>query len=205
MGCAAPHPFHWDDLRNRPKELVLRQPGVKETEDKSAFVVSFLNASYLVEPAAERIREIAPDPARVPSQEFQILLIRYLVADYGGPEDNVVVSEKDLPGGVTFFQGPHAMPVAGIAELYGDDLDALKKHSLKLGGAPVSYGDVGMKFYPFPEIPVTYIFWGADEEFPASVSVLFDKTITCWFTLDMVFMTVMALTGRLIEAAGASS
>ena len=201
MGCAAPHPFHWDDLRNRPKELVLRQPGVKEHEDNGAFVVSFLNALYLVDLVGETIREISPNPSRIPSKEFQILLIRYLVADYGGPEDNVVVSEKDLPGGVTFFQGPHAMPVAGITEVYGSDLDALKKRSLELGGEPVSYGDVGMKFYPFPEIPVTYIFWKADEEFPASVSVLFDKSITRWFTLDMVFMTVMAVTALLIEGA----
>jgi hypothetical protein len=201
MGCAAPHPFHWDDLRNRPKELVLRQPGVTESEDKSAFVVSFLNALYLVELGVERIREISPNPVRVPSQEFQILLIRYLVADYGGPEDNVVVSEKDLPGGVTFFQGPHAMPVAAIAKIYGSNLEAFEKLAREFGAVPVSFGDLAMKFYPFPEIPVTYVIWREDEEFPASVSVLFDKSITRWFTLDMVFTTVLVLTDRLAQGA----
>ena len=95
------------------------------------------------------------------------------------------------------------MPLAGMAELHGADLDALMKRSLELGGAPVSYGDLRMKFHPFLEIPVTYIVWKADEKFPASVSVLFDKSITRWFTLDMFFMTVLLLIARLIEGAEA--
>jgi hypothetical protein len=62
-----------------------------------------------------------------------------------------------------------------------------------------NYGDKAVRFYPFPLIPVTYILWRADEEFPASVSVMFDSSITRWFALDMVFTLVMVLTERICQ------
>jgi hypothetical protein len=56
-----------------------------------------------------------------------------------------------------------------------------------------------MCFSPFPQIPVTYVLWTADDEFPASVSVLFDSSITRWFELDMIFTLVWVLTERIVE------
>jgi hypothetical protein len=57
-----------------------------------------------------------------------------------------------------------------------------------------------MRFRPFPEIPVTYILWAADDEFPAGMSVLFDKSVGRWFTLDMVFAMMLVITDRLVRA-----
>jgi hypothetical protein len=177
----------------------LKQPGVVAAADGRSHDVGFLNARYLVDPVAERIVEIVPNPARLLTEEFQILLIRYLVAGDGGPLENVDVSEKDFPGGVTFFQGPHTLQVAPIADLYGKDPDAFEARARELGAVPIQFGDKGMRFFPFPKIPVAYVLWKADEEFPASVSVLFDKSIIRWFTLDMIFTTVWVLTERIIE------
>ncbi len=201
MGCAAPNRFHWDDLRSRSPESILKQPGVKQS-GKLKYTVTFLDALYEIDAEKEQIVEISPLPERKLGDEFQILLVRYLVADYGGPESGVVVSEKDLPGGVTFFQGPHAIPGAPIATLYGTDTEAFVKRCRKFGAEPAPYGDAAMKFYAFPEISATYVLWREDEEFPASVSVLFDKSIIRWFSLDMIFIMLFVLTERLIEGSG---
>ncbi len=198
VGCAAPKPIHWEDLRNRNPELILKQDGVRSRSDQ-AYEVDFLNANYLVDTAAERITELSPNPTRRLSEEFQILLIRYLVADNGGPVTGVEVSEKDLPGGVTFFQGPHTLYVWPIAERYGRDPEAFEARALELGAQRVPHGDTAMRFFPFPDIPVTYVLWKEDDEFPASVSVLFDKSIMRWFALDMVFTTVLALTDHILS------
>ena len=61
--------MHWKDLRS-----VFRE----------AIEVGFLNARYLVDPVAERITVMEPDPSRVLTESFQILLIRYLVSGGGG-------------------------------------------------------------------------------------------------------------------------
>jgi hypothetical protein len=198
MGCASPNPFHWEDLAGRSAETVLKQPGVRLSQDGHSYEVKFLNALYLVDPLGRRIVEINPDPVRLPSEEFQILLIRYLVADYGGPIAGKEISEKDLQGGVTFFQGPHALHVKPIVELYGAAPDAFEKRALELGAAPSAHGDKGMTFFPFPEIPVTYVLWKEDEEFPASATILFDKSIEKWLRLDMIFLAVLVVTERIV-------
>lgn len=199
MGCAAPNPMHWEDLRARPQELVLGQAGVKLAENGSGYEVSFLNARYLVDPHAELIKEIEPKPERPLTEEFQILLIRYLVAPDGGRTDDNWISEKDLPGGVTFFQGPHALHVRPIAKLFGANPSAFETRGARLGARVAGFGDKAMTFQPFPLIPVTYVLWREDEEFPASVTVLFDSSITRWFELDMIFTLVLALTERIVE------
>lgn len=201
MSCAAPNPMHWEDLRNTPREQVLDRGGVKPSSDGQGYEVQFLNARYLVDLHQETIRELSPSPGRLLTEEFQILLIRYLVAPNGGPLHGRDVSEKDFPGGVTFFQGPHALHVRPIVKRYGTNPSGFEAVAGELGGERVDYGDVGMKFFPFPSMPVTYVLWAADEEFPASVSVMFDSSLSRWFELDMIFTLVLVLTERIREAA----
>lgn len=201
MGCAAPHPFHWDDLRKCTKDEVLAREGVKLSNNGNGYEITFLNAVYEVDPMAERITEISPDPTRELTEMFQILLIQYLVAPIGGPVDGKEVSEKDCPGGVTFFQGPHALYLKPITRLYGRNPEAFETRGRELNAVPVPHGDAAMRFSPFPQIPVTYVLWAADDEFPASVSVLFDRSISRWFELDMIFSLVWVLTERIVEAA----
>ncbi len=199
MSCAAPNPMHWEDLRSRSREEILRRPGVETSADNMSYEVQFLNSLYIVDPVRECITELKPNPQRELTEEFQILLIRYLVANNPGALDGKEVSEKDFPGGVTFFQGPHTLHTAPIAERYGNDPDGFEVRCRELGGVPMSHGDRAMRFLPFPTIPVTYVLWRADEEFPASVSVLFDSSIARWFELDMIFTLVLVLTERIVR------
>jgi hypothetical protein len=170
---------------------------VKISPNGRGYEVSFLDAAYFVDPISEHMAELTPWPERPLAEEFQILLIRYLVAEEGGALDGREISEKDLPGGVTFFRGPHALHVAPIVQLFGDDESAFEARGRALGGVVAPYGDKAIRFSPFPAIPVTYVLWKADEEFPASVSVLFDRSIGRWLELDMIFTLVLVLTERI--------
>ncbi len=197
MGCASPNPYHWEDLAGRPVDKVCGQPGVSLAQDGHSYDVQFLNSVYRVDPVKRQIVEISPNPMRLLTEEFQILLIRYLVAPNGGVVTGTEISEKDLQGGVTFFQGPHALHVEPIVRLYGSDPEAFEKRAGELGAIQSTHGDKGMTFSTFPQIPVTYVLWKEDEDFPASVSILFDRSIERWFSLDMIFMVVMVLTERI--------
>lgn len=197
MGCASPNTFHWEDLASQPVEKVSGQPGVKSATDGRSYDVQFLNAVYRVDPINRQIVELSPNPLRPLSEEFQILLIRYLVANNGGPVIGQEISEKDLQGGVTFFQGPHALHVEPIVRLYGANTEAFESRGRELDATSATYGDKSMKFFPFPEIPVTYVLWKEDNEFPASVNIMFDKSIERWFSLDMIFTLVLVLTNRI--------
>ncbi|MCA1960164.1 MAG: DUF3786 domain-containing protein [Desulfomonile sp.] len=199
MSCASPNALHWEDLRSRPVEEVLDRGGVRIASDGQGYEVDFLGAVYKVDAVEQRILEIFPNPDRPLTEEFQILLIRYLVAPNTASVEGTEISEKDLPGGVTFFQGPHALHLKPITRLYGSDPEGFERRGLELGAVRVPYGDRAMRFYPFPQIPVTYVLWQEDAEFPASVSVMFDRSIGRWFELDMIFTLVLVLTERIVE------
>ena len=163
--------------------------------------VGFLNARYRVDPVAETIQEIEPDESRVLSQGFQILLIRYLAAKHNGSIQGIEVTEKELPGGPTFFRGPHELQLGPLIERFGRNPAGFVARGRELGGTRVEHGDASVRFLPFPKIPVTIILWGEDSEFPASVSVVFDKSICDWFELDMVFILVQQLILRIAHPA----
>ncbi len=199
MGCAQPHPFHWEDLRSRSPSEILTLPGVSVSGGQNLYRVGFLNATYLVDPHRECIREITPWPDRSLTQEFQILLIRYLLAPHGGNLTGHLVSEKDFPGGSTFFQGPHSMPVEPIIRCYGKQPQSFLARGRELGADVSNLGDFSLTFYPFPLIPVTYVFWEGDEEFSPTVTCLFDRSIARWFEFDMIFTLVHVLTDRIVH------
>lgn len=197
MGCGAPHPLHWADLRARPPKTVIRKPGVVLSKEGENFEVSFLDACYLVNPVEETITEISPDSSGTPSQGLQILLLRYLATEHNGKVVGSELTEKELPGGTTFFRGPHELPLAPVIERYGKNPSGLINRGLALGASKVDHGDAGLRFLPFPEVPVTYLLWKADDEFPATITVLFDKSITEWFEHDMIFILVQQLSLRI--------
>jgi hypothetical protein len=198
MGCAAPNSLHWQDLRSRPASRLAEQGGVRTADGGATWEVPFLNARYRVDPAAERIVELEPDPERPLEQDFQILLLRYLMAPPGGGPSGQEVSEKELPGGATFFRGPHELQVHPVLQRYAGDLEGFESRGRELGAEVRDLGDRALRFEPFPGIPVTLVLWRADEEFPASMSVLFDRSILRWFELDMIFLLVGILARRMV-------
>ncbi len=197
MGCAAPNPLHWRDLRERPAAEVLAKPTVCQVD--GAYELPFLDGTFRIDPGAERVDEIAPQPGRPLSQEFQILLIRYLSTPMPGGLSGIQVTEKELPGGATFFRGPHALPVQAVEARFGQDPQAFLERGQQLGGVPVEQGDAALMFKPFRETPVTLVLWQTDEEFPAQVTAAFDRSICRWFELDMVFLLVRQLAVRLCQ------
>jgi hypothetical protein len=199
MGTDSLDELHWHDLRTCPPEQVLRHEGVDRPSKGEGYEVGFLNALYQVDPQTRTIQELHPRPGRRLTVEFRILLIRYLVSRYGGPLTGEDTTEKGLPGGVLFFQGPHALHLGPLLERFGRDPDGFEAAGRRLDGVPVAYGDRAIRLHPFPLIPVTYVLWQEDEEFQASISVLFDRSISRWFALDMVFTLVKVLTQRLLE------
>ena len=67
-----------------------------------------------------------------------------------------------------------------------------------LGEDPGLKGDVAVKLYPFPFLPVILQFWEADDDFPARLNFLFDEN-----TLDyMHFETVFFMTGHILKRIG---
>jgi hypothetical protein len=66
---------------------------------------------------------------------------------------------------------------------------------LQWGGKPIDLGDEGYLFKFFPRLPVAFIHWNADEEFPAYGKILYDVSASNYMSTH----GLAALTGFLIH------
>ena len=73
------------------------------------------------------------------------------------------------------FRKGNLAPFAATFDGHGA---ALKTALERLGGLPLSTGDVGYQIQVFPCIPMRVLFWDGDEEFPAQCNLLFDRSAT---------------------------
>ena len=64
-----------------------------------------------------------------------------------------------------------------FAEAFAGKPERFRRAGARLGFTPLSYGDAGFLVPAFEKVPLQVIFWDGDEEFPASVNLLFDRNI----------------------------
>jgi hypothetical protein len=130
---------------------------------------------------------------------FYLMVLCYLTEAKETKPTHTWVSEKDLKGGSTFFRGPHSLQVGELEDFYGKNPDAFLKAGRKLGGSEILYGDKGFALEVFPKVPLAYILWKGDEEFPPKIGLLFDSTIEFHLPLDIIWCMVAETSRRLTE------
>lgn len=62
-----------------------------------------------------------------------------------------------------------------FSQTFSGHAEELERAFQKLNGKKLSHSDVGYQLDAFPWIPVQFLFWDGDEEFPAQANILFDK------------------------------
>lgn len=83
----------------------------------------------------------------------------------------------------------------GCARFFAEHPDRLEQALLALGGIPEGKGDIAYRVNLFPFFPVRVQFWNADEEFPASLQILWDDN-----TLDFLhYETTYYIAGHLLH------
>ncbi len=189
----------WKALADEPAEEVSRRSLARARD--GGFELPFLDRAYLVHPPSGRIAGPRQDQL-LEDPEFELLLLTYLTQAQELPLDGQWISEKDLPGGSTFFRGPHALPVQPLLGRFGNDLEAFRRASLALGGQGLQFGDAAFRFAALPRIPTACVLWRQDEEFPARITMMFDRTLARQLPLDVVLALVHCLGAHLLEAAG---
>jgi hypothetical protein len=132
-----------------------------------------------------------------PHPFFTLMVLVYLNEAKEIASSQRWVSEKDLKGGINFFQGPHGLQVRELEDLYGKDADAFSMAGKRLGGTEIFYGDKAFALKVFPRIPLTYLLWEGSEEFPPKIRILFDSTIQSHLPLDVIWCMVAETSRRL--------
>ncbi|HPD60266.1 MAG TPA: DUF3786 domain-containing protein [Thermodesulfobacteriota bacterium] len=129
--------------------------------------------------------------------ELTLFLLHYLLGTKNIPLAGKRISEKELKGGEMFFRGPHALSTQGIIKKFGNNPEGFIAAGLKLKGEKVNLGDAAIELKAAPKVSITYVLWIEDEEFPASVKILFDPTIQQFLPLDIIYGLTIFTSHRL--------
>ena len=194
--------FHWDRLSAlHPTDVCNRTEAIYHPT-REGFLLPVYNLRYLILPKEKKILRVERNDKPVEETlhpYFYLMVLVYLTEAKDIKPAHTWISEKDLKGGSTFFRGPHHLEVEELTSLSGKDPDAFLKVGKSLGGSEILYGDKGFALEVFTKVPVAYILWKGDAEFPPKISVLFDSTIEFHLPLDIIWCMVAETSRRLAE------
>ena len=88
-----------------------------------------------------------------------------------------------------------------LQNAFGYDKYAFLEAGIALGGKEEEYGDASFTLFAFPKVPITFILWEGDEEFPPSVKALFDPSITGYLPLEDIVVIAKLAASRILKTA----
>ncbi|ETR73949.1 MAG: hypothetical protein OMM_00567 [Candidatus Magnetoglobus multicellularis str. Araruama] len=160
------------------------------------YIIGVWGIDYAVDPVAKTIEPINGNGYK-PHAYFYLFIIYYLLYAKHIKIIDKWISEKDMPGGTTFFRGPHEIPTRLITDMCQNDIQLFKKACEDLNGTALKEADAAYRFSITPHIPVAVLYWIGDDDFPPEGKILYDKSITSHLTLDMVFSLAIEICTRI--------
>lgn len=118
----------------------------------------------------------------VDSFTFKLLTVLYLCNSDGTRPSGSWVAYRELPGGRFYEPVVRRSVEDPLVEAFGSRVREFNRAAVSLGGTDLPQGDAAYWFDLFPMVPLSFILWEADQEFPARAQVLFDSN--CSHHLD---------------------
>ena len=113
----------------------------------------------------------------------KILWLHYLSAGGIKNELGVMAYREAAPA---LFYEPNFIKraVKPLVNCFGKNPEKLIKTGISLGGKKMETGDASVKINVLPYIPLTFIIWKGNDEFPPDGNILFDKSAKTWFASE---------------------
>ncbi len=195
-------PEYWDRLRQRDMTELCNFT-LAEPKGSGGLLFRFLQEDILLDREnrciwrmANNCREKADDPLLE-----LIILVYFMNVRYLYPVGREIVGIGDLKES-HFFKGPHELKLGPLSERYASDPDGFRAAAESLNGIPADMADMAYKFLPFPRVPLYYLFWKGDGEFPSRFSVLFDRSVEECFAADAIWGLVNRVSLELLKGPG---
>lgn len=177
-----------------PQEVVSRTNCTYDSAH-NCYTLPIWTTRCIIHPAKAQVEW--PEGTATLHEYFGLFAVHYLLSAKNIQPDGRLISEKDMPGGATFFRGPHAIPTSRITDKVDNSLDRFHQLSARYNGTPLTMADAAAMFSITPRIPVAVLYWAGDNEFPAEAKLLFDKTLPDHFALDIIFALAVGVAEQL--------
>ncbi|MCW3491407.1 DUF3786 domain-containing protein [Dethiobacter alkaliphilus] len=168
-------------------------------EDGRAIVIDYLGQHCTVtHPEGEvTVRDWPPLP-----HEELIIILQYLAGASGLPCREQWLSFLELPGGPHHFAPFQQEAIFPLAKALGDDSEKFLQAAETFGATKTDLGHAGAIIPAFPRLPLAFMIWLGDDEFPAKANILFDASSPTYLPTASLYMLGIAVSKRLLAAAG---
>lgn len=132
----------------------------------------------------------------------KIMILHYLLRASGDPVGREEkIPYDDVPGCRSYLSVFERRTVKPLIAAFGYNRDAFREAGQALGATEEAYGDASFTINAFPMVPITFILWIGDEEFPPLVKILFDPSIDSYLPLEDITVVSKLAALRILKAA----
>ncbi|MBC3889567.1 DUF3786 domain-containing protein [Acetobacterium paludosum] len=132
-------------------------------------------------------------------------LIIYTLLWYASPQavlKNKWVPFRELKGASPFTTAFEKHVLVPFAQIFSGQTEKLSMACIALGGVKLPHSDAGCQIKAFECMPMQFLFWDGDDEFPAQANILFDDSATDFIHVESTVTIAVEGVQRLAAAAG---
>ena len=170
----------------------------QRSRDGEKITLSFFLEPYQI--SFPQIEFYAPSKKTV-SLVTRVLLLHYLIRADGSSLTGKWVSYKDIPGGLLYASVFARRVTDPLVRRFGRSAKRFNEAGIQLGGETAGVGDASFTLKAFPFIPIQYVLWEGDDEFPSAVQLLFDASVDHYLSLEDIVVLGQVTSWRLIQRA----
>lgn len=162
------------ELAGLDPEEIARRASVQYQPDRGFFTVPFLNCNYIVKfPSGEICTEKEGGEVSLTNR---VCILHYLTHASDYALTGRYVTFKELPNGSIYVPPFNNRAIRPLVSIFGGRPEKLVEAGEKIGGIRADTGDWAVTVNIFPKVPVTFVLWEGDDEFPPSGNILFDSS-----------------------------
>ena len=180
-----------NDIKEQCRKSGARYVGPNE------IVLNYLNQPYHITLPDVEI-SLGDSKVEVPLKD-KILILHYFTLAKGTPATGILITYKQLPGGVSYFPAFSQRAIAPFVKHFGNDPELLIKAVAKSGGSEADHGDVSVTINAFNHVPITLVLWKGDEELAPNGNILFDANISDYLSTEDVTVLSETVIWKLVK------
>jgi len=120
----------------------------------------------------------------------EVLLLHYLMTATGAPVLEEWITFREVPSGSFYYASFVKRAIAPLIKCFGERPSLLKEVSKTVGQVLDAPGDMALKVFGLPRVPVVLSLWNGDEEFPPEANVYLDKSVPEYLsTEDIAYLS----------------
>jgi len=190
----------WNEILRMDQIDICKRTLATLSPDTNSFRLSIMDEEYAIKFESRRMVKILKDGGEEEADWMsRLLILQHILNAKDIPFSNRLKSPCDFKGGDLFFSAPtHRVSYEPLLQKYGSPQEFLNA-GLSHGGRPISYADAAFELKLLPRVPIAYLFWSGDEEFPSRISVLLDETAEQQLPMDALWVGILAANRRMLE------